>query len=59
MQMTHLFKPGMAFGEIALMTNSSRTGTVVCNENCTLMTLDQAGFQKMMGVSFPYVCEAS
>ena len=35
------YKPGMAFGEIALLTKSKRTATMVCKEETHVMTLSK------------------
>jgi CRP-like cAMP-binding protein len=50
MEIKFRFIPGMSFGEIALISKSRRTGTVICNENCILMILDGNGFEKLIGV---------
>ena len=54
MQIAHIFKPVHTFGEITIITKSRRTGTVVCSEQCHLMSLEQSGFDNMMGVQFFY-----
>ncbi|KAL4453992.1 hypothetical protein ABPG74_003875 [Tetrahymena malaccensis] len=43
------FKPGEAFGEIALMTKQRRTGTIVCRENTFLMALTKESFDIILG----------
>ncbi len=40
---------GRSFGEIALLTNSKRTATVVCKEDCIFMTLSEEGYNNIMG----------
>ena len=42
-------KAGDAFGEIALITKSKRTATVVCRENCDIITLTKQSFDKILG----------
>lgn len=43
------FKPGESFGEIAILTQSKRTGTMICREESTLITLDKNNFEILMG----------
>ncbi|KAL4448757.1 hypothetical protein ABPG74_012846 [Tetrahymena malaccensis] len=50
-----IYKPGEAFGEISLMTNSSRTATMVCREDTYLMTLNKQGFEKIVGAYHEYI----
>ena len=40
---------GEAFGEIALVTRSKRTATILCKENCHLIILTKASFDKILG----------
>ncbi|KAL4496193.1 hypothetical protein ABPG72_012930 [Tetrahymena utriculariae] len=49
MKQIRIFGPGEAFGEIALLTKSRRTGTMVCKEDSHVMTLKKDGFDKIMG----------
>ncbi|EAS02812.2 cyclic nucleotide-binding domain protein (macronuclear) [Tetrahymena thermophila SB210] len=50
-----IYKAGEAFGEISLMTNSSRTATMVCREDTYLMTLNKQGFEKIVGAYHEYI----
>ncbi|KRX08672.1 Cyclic nucleotide-binding protein [Pseudocohnilembus persalinus] len=43
------FKTGQAFGEIALMTNSRRTASMVCTEQTYCMELNKSGYDKIIG----------
>ena len=44
-----VFKPGMAFGEIALQMKSSSTATMVCKEATHVMTLSKQTFDLISG----------
>ncbi|KAL4455851.1 hypothetical protein ABPG74_003261 [Tetrahymena malaccensis] len=41
--------PGDSFGEISLLTNQTRTATMVCGEESWLLTLNKEGFDKLIG----------
>ncbi|EAR91682.2 cyclic nucleotide-binding domain protein (macronuclear) [Tetrahymena thermophila SB210] len=41
--------PGESFGEISLLTNQTRTATMVCGEESWLLTLNKEGFDKLIG----------
>jgi CRP-like cAMP-binding protein len=40
---------GDSFGEIALVTRSKRTATIVCREDCDFMILSKQSFDKILG----------
>jgi len=42
--MVFTFKPGMGFGDVALINNSKRTATMVCAEDTFLMSLSRRAF---------------
>ena len=42
--------PGGAFGEIALLTKSKRTASMVAKEDTHLMTLSKQSFDSVIGV---------
>lgn len=42
-------KPGMYFGEIALMTTKQRQATVSCADKLTVLSLDRKTFKRVMG----------
>lgn len=42
--------PGDAFGEIALLTKSKRTASMVAKEDTHLMTLSKQSFDSVIGV---------
>ena len=41
---------GDAFGEIALITSSIRTASIICHEDCEVMTLTKESFDKILGI---------
>jgi CRP-like cAMP-binding protein len=49
MRNVFVFKPGMAFGEIALLTKSNRTATMVACQDTHLMTLSKQAFDQITG----------
>ena len=40
---------GDVFGEIALVTKSKRTATIVCSSDCDFLTLTKQGFDSILG----------
>ncbi|KAL4510175.1 hypothetical protein ABPG72_010368 [Tetrahymena utriculariae] len=44
-----LFRPGDAFGEIALLTKQRRTGTMICKQDTHIMSLSKEAFDKLLG----------
>ncbi|EGR28719.1 hypothetical protein IMG5_169820 [Ichthyophthirius multifiliis] len=46
---------GDSFGEIALLTNQTRTATLICRQDSYLMTLSKQAFEGIMGKYNEYV----
>jgi cAMP-dependent protein kinase regulator len=42
------YKPGEAFGELALLYNAPRAATIIANEDCTLFALDRQTFNHIV-----------
>ena len=42
-------RSGNYFGELALMQNAPRAATIVAGDNCKLVKLDRASFQRLLG----------
>lgn len=42
-------KVGEAFGEIALLNNARRTASIVCREQCLIVTLSKQSYDKILG----------
>ena len=43
------YKPGMYFGELALMKNQARAASVLCKTDCVLSCLDRFSFKRLIG----------
>lgn len=50
MKVTKIYNPGDSFGEIALITKSTRMATIMCRTSCEMITLSREGFNRMIGV---------
>jgi CRP-like cAMP-binding protein len=43
-----MLKPGDIFGEMALLENKPRSASAIANEDCTLMAVNKANFERMV-----------
>ncbi len=43
-----MLKPGEIFGEMALLENKPRSASAIANEDCTLMAVNKANFERMV-----------
>ncbi len=43
-----ILKPGMSFGEMALMEQETRSATVIANEPCRLLRMNKQDFEKLL-----------
>ena len=50
LKVTKVYSPGDSFGEIALITKSTRMATIMCKTECEMITLSREGFNRMIGV---------
>ena len=52
MDIANVLKSGDGFGEIALISNSKRTATIVCREDCHLLVLSKQIYERLIGDNY-------
>jgi len=48
-ELVYSYKPGMYFGELALMKDIPRQASILCKTDCTLVALDRYTFKRLLG----------
>ena len=51
-----VLKPGDIFGEMALIENKPRSASAITYDDCTLLAVNRANFERMIGTQ-PQICE--